>query len=231
MKFLTHSYISSSWSTIQQYCFKEDTFLGWRSPQPSIKQTTEELVGVTVIKLLFRESLEKQATFEQFDVSRAILESARHQLANVSRHFPTEAKFVNGYQVSYITRPTWMLTFPCVQLISVMSVKTSILYFFQNQYKCKHQQSFRAWDIIYKGNNESAAIKMMKGLDLKGLRAYIFRIIISVADPDPLPLAGSGSTSIPAPDPNLPWFLCPDPNPIKKALIWIRVASKQTKTM
>ena len=48
----------------------------------------------------------------------------------------------------------------------------------------------------------------------------------SVSDPDPNPLhlAGSGSTSIPAPDPLR--FLSSDPDPLKKALIWIRVALK-----
>ena len=53
----------------------------------------------------------------------------------------------------------------------------------------------------------------------------------SVSDPDPNPadplhLAGSGSTSIPAPDPDPDplRFLSSDPDPLKKALIWIRVA-------
>ena len=56
-----------------------------------------------------------------------------------------------------------------------------------------------------------------------------FRIRIH---PDPLHLTGSGSesTSIPAPDPE-PGpdplrFLSSDPDPLKKALIWIRVAPK-----
>ena len=54
----------------------------------------------------------------------------------------------------------------------------------------------------------------------------------SVSDPDPLHLAGSGSTSIPAPDPDPDpdplrfFFQDPDPYPLKKALIWIRVAPK-----
>ena len=52
-------------------------------------------------------------------------------------------------------------------------------------------------------------------------------VYISVSNPDPLHLAGS--TLIPAPDPDLLRFLFPDP--LKKALIWIRVAQKQTKTM
>ena len=49
----------------------------------------------------------------------------------------------------------------------------------------------------------------------------------SVADPDPLHLAGSGFTSIRAPDPDPLRFLFPDLDPLKKALIWIRVAPKQ----
>ena len=54
-----------------------------------------------------------------------------------------------------------------------------------------------------------------------------FRIRIH---PDPLHLAGSGSTSIPAPDPDPDpdplRFLSSDPDPLKKALIWIRVTPK-----
>ena len=40
-------------------------------------------------------------------------------------------------------------------------------------------------------------------------------------------LAGSVSNSIPAPDPLR--FLCPDPDTLKKALIWIRVALNKPK--
>ena len=47
-----------------------------------------------------------------------------------------------------------------------------------------------------------------------------FRIRIRIHQ-DPLHLAGSGSTSIPAPDPDPLRFLSSDPNPLKKALIWI----------
>ena len=43
-------------------------------------------------------------------------------------------------------------------------------------------------------------------------------------------MAGSGSTSIPAPDPDPDpdqlRFLSSDPDPLKKALIWIRVVPK-----
>ena len=53
-------------------------------------------------------------------------------------------------------------------------------------------------------------------------------ILISVANPDPLHLHGSGTTYIPAsdpdPDPDPLRFLSSDPDPLKKALIWIRVA-------
>ena len=52
---------------------------------------------------------------------------------------------------------------------------------------------------------------------------------------DPLHLAGSGSTSIPALDPDPLRFLSSDPDPLKKALIWIRIAPKlfrvKSKTM
>ena len=40
--------------------------------------------------------------------------------------------------------------------------------------------------------------------------------------------SGPGSNWIPAPDPLR--FLFPDPDPLKKALIWIRVAPKQTNS-
>ena len=66
--------------------------------------------------------------------------------------------------------------------------------------------------------------------DDDGVRSLnlIKAIMISVSDPDPLHLAGSGSTSIPAPDPDTDpdplRFLSSDPDPLKKALIWIRVA-------
>ena len=70
------------------------------------------------------------------------------------------------------------------------------------------------------------------------IKQYNFRsdalISVSDPDPDPLHLAGSGSTSIfapdPDPDPDPLRFIFPDPDPLK-ALIWIRVAPKQTKTI
>ena len=48
----------------------------------------------------------------------------------------------------------------------------------------------------------------------------------SVSDPDPLHLAGSTSIPAPDPDPDPLRFLSSDPDPLKKALIWIRVAPK-----
>ena len=74
-------------------------------------------------------------------------------------------------------------------------------------------------------------------LNRREYKQSAFRIRIH---PDPLHLAGSGSTSIHAPDPDPPdpdppdpdpdpdplRFLSSDPDPLKKALIWIRVAPK-----
>ena len=102
-------------------------------------------------------------------------------------------------------------------------------------FKANHEQEFR-WlsidslltlEFVTRPSALAPFIHLCPLFDQKDSLLAAFRIRIRI-HPDPLHLAGSGSTSIPAPDPDPDplRFLSSDPDPLKKALIWIRLAPK-----
>lgn len=63
------------------------------------------LVEEKVVKILFKESSTRSEGFEEVPISAKMLSCSLKCLGLVSRGFPDQAKFVNGYQTSFIAWP------------------------------------------------------------------------------------------------------------------------------
>jgi len=68
-------------------------------------EVSGELVEEKVIKILFKESSTLSEGFEEVPISAKMLKSGKIYLGQVSQGFPDQAKFVNGYQTSFIAWP------------------------------------------------------------------------------------------------------------------------------